>query len=50
MYHDYFFKVLMREREREILKDLGGGGYHVHRRRGASGLFKKNIFRLLPIF
>lgn len=47
MYDDYFLRILMREREREILKELGSGVYHVYRRPGDPGLLKKRTCRLL---
>jgi hypothetical protein len=47
MYHPYFLKILMREREREILEEVRRGGYHARRRREGSGLSKKIAHRLL---
>lgn len=43
MYDYYFLMILMREREREILKDMGRGGYCVRRRRRGSGLSNKIV-------
>jgi hypothetical protein len=47
MYHPYFLKILLLEREREILEEVRKGGYHARGRRGSSGLSKKIACRLL---
>ena len=47
MYHPYFLKILMREREREISEEVRRGGYHARKRREGSGLLKKIARRLL---
>lgn len=41
MYNPQLFEILMREREREVMKVLGRGGYHEHRRHGNPGVLKK---------
>ena len=46
MYHHYFLKILMREREREILEEVRRGGYHARGHRRGSGLSKKIARRL----
>lgn len=48
--NDYLLRLRMRDREREILKDFGMGGYHALRRRGGTGLSKKNACRLQATF
>ena len=50
MYDYYFLRVMMREREREILKDLARGGYHAHRHRTSSGGSKKIVRWFLASF
>ena len=50
MDNPYYLSILMREREREILKELGRGRYYAHRRRGGSGLLKKIARRFVPTF
>lgn len=45
--NDYFLQILMREREREILEEVRGGGLHSRRSRGGSGLSKNIAGRLL---
>ena len=46
MYHPYLFQIVMREREREILEEMGRGDRQSRRRRGGSGLSKKIAGRL----
>ena len=46
MYDPYFLKILMQEREREILEVMGRGGYHARRHREGYSLSRK-IARLL---
>ncbi len=46
MYHPYLFQIVMRERERQILEEMGRGGYHRCKRRGRYGLSKKIAGRL----
>jgi len=46
----YFLRILMRERERETLEELGRGGYHLRRRHGSFGLSKKISHRLHATF
>jgi len=50
MYDTYFLRILMREREQEILEELKRGGYHARIRRGGSGLSKKIARQLLSTF
>lgn len=45
--NDYFMQILMRQREREIMEEVRGSGYHARSRRGGSGLSKKIACRLL---
>jgi len=47
MYGPYFLRILMQERDREILKALGRGSYHTYRRRRDSGVSKRIARRLL---
>ena len=50
MYHPYIFQIVMRERERQILEEMGRGGYHRRKRRGRNGLSKKISGRLRAMF
>lgn len=47
MMNDYFLQILVREREREILKEVRRCGYQARRRRRGSGLSKGIEGRLL---